>query len=584
METTARSSSTNLNNMLRSVRVALLATATLALALQAAATTSLGHSLSTDEHATLMAISMGAAVIAALLSAARAPQHRPALLTIAAGLSLYALGDAYFFMVQKTPTFPTISDFLWLSFYPLLVTGLVLIIRSETPGQRLEVWLEGAIVALTATAASYALLEPILSTAINTPAVVAGQLAYPLLDLGTLTLLVISGLGTRGGLRPGYLLIGLGMVVLLVTDLASLHQAAAETYVPGTLLDCGWSAAVLLIALALQLQGPILRPRVLEGRSFYLLVLFAVSASVALSVIVGVANRDPVVLTLTALVPVLVVARLLFSIGANQRLADDNAAIIATAGAGILSVDRDGHIVSVNPAAAKMLGWGQAELMGRDSHSTIHHKRVNGTPYPRSKCPALQVIESGEIQRVTGEVFWRKDGTSFPVDYTCSPIRDEGVIVGAVIVFDDVSRQRRLQATLRYQADHDHLTGLHNRRYLVDQASEQLRRARRERRPGALAIIDLDAIKFVNDSFGHSAGDELLRKVASILTLGVRGTDVVARLGGDEFAVLLCEVEAPAATGVIEGLLEQDQAGELADDHRQRRHLPLRRREGADRR
>jgi diguanylate cyclase (GGDEF)-like protein/PAS domain S-box-containing protein len=557
MEMTTRGRPSDVG-MPMNVRAALLATAAFALALQAvAATTSLGSALSPNEHATLMAISMGAAVIAALLAAARAPQHRPALLIVAAAISLYALGDAYFFLVQKTlTTFPTVSDFLWLSLYPLLAAGLVLIIRSETPGQRLEVWLEGGIVALTATAAGYALLEPILSSAAGTPTA-AGQLAYPLLDLGTLTVLAISGLGTRGGLRPGYLLIGLGMVVLLVTDLVSLHQSAATTYVPGTLLDCGWSAAVLLIALALQLQGPILKPRVLEGRAFYLVVLLAVSTSVALSVIVGVTDRDAVVLALTALVPVLVVSRLLLSIDANQRLSDDNAAIIATAGAGILSVDRDGQIVSVNPAAAKMLGWGQAELMGRDSHATFHHKRINGASYPRSKCPVTRAIESGRIQRVTGEVFWRKDHTSFPVDYTCSPTRNEGVIVGAVVVFDDVSRQHRLRASLRYQAEHDPLTGLHNRRYLADHANEQIRRAKRERRPGALAIIDLDATKFVNDSFGHSAGDELLRKVASVLTRGVRETDVVARLGGDEFAVLVCEAEAPAATAVIEGLLEQ---------------------------
>jgi diguanylate cyclase (GGDEF)-like protein/PAS domain S-box-containing protein len=372
-----------------------------------------------------------------------------------------------------------------------------------------------------------------------------------------LTLLATFGLGARSGLRPDAVLLGLGLSILLATDLVSLQQSAADTYVPGTLLDCGWSAAILLIAGALQVQGPILKPRALAGRSFYLLLGVAAVLSVALSGIELFTDRNAAVFAFTAVITLMVVARLMLSIEANMRLARDNAAIIATAGAGILIVGRNDRIVAVNPAAARMLGWGQAELIGRDGHATMHHKLASGAPYPRSQCPMTRAIEGGDVQKVTGEVFWRRDGTSFPVDYTCSPTRDGSAIVGAVMVFDDASSQRKLQATLRYQAEHDHLTGLHNRPYLMEEASEQLHRAARDRRPGALAIIGLDATKFVNDSFGHQAGDSLLRRVAAILVAGVRDTDAVARLGGDEFGVLLRDVEPAPAMTVVTELLEK---------------------------
>lgn len=461
---------------LGNARGALLGVATVALALQVAhATLGGGETFPAGANAALIAISLGASVLAALLAAAGAERNRVARLSITLGLGLYALGDAYFFFFQKTLTsFPTASDLFWLSLYPLMVIGLVLIVRSEAPGRQSKVWLEGGIVALTAAAVGFVLLEPTLSAAVNTPTVVGGHAAYPLLDLAMLTLLVTFGLGTRGGLRPDILLIGLGLSILLATDLVSLRQSAGDTYVPGTLLDCGWSAAILLIALSLQVQGPMLRPRVLAGRSFYLLLGLAVVVSVALSEIELHTGRNAVVFSFTALITLLVVARLLLSIEANQRLADDNAAIVATAGAGILSVDRAGRVVAVNPAGARMLGWGQEDLLGRDRHATIHHKLASGAPYPGSQCAMARTIASGEIQRVTGEVFWRRDGTSLPVDYTCSPTRDGGAIVGAVMVFDDVSSQRKLQATLRYQAEHDRLTGLHNRPYIVEEAGDDL--------------------------------------------------------------------------------------------------------------
>ncbi len=342
----------------------------------------------------------------------------------------------------------------------------------------------------------------------------------------------------------------LGVTVLLISDAVHLDRLAAGAHVPGTLMESGSAAATLLVALSLQMQSPIIRPRELTGGSYFAVMSIALLASMALFGIELAGDQNGIVIALSALVPVLVLARLLLSIADNKRLTEDNAKIIATAGAGILKLDAEARIVSVNPTAADLLGWGQEELIGRDCHSTTHHRRINGTLYPPRDCPVLHAIRSGEIQRVSGEVFWRKDGTSFPVDYTSSPLREAGEIIGAVLVFGDVTRQRGLEADLRHQADHDALTGLLNRRSFSREAGRQIREAIRHQRPGALAIIDLDSFAFVNDSLGHTAGDQLLLRLASILSAGVRKTDFVARLGGDEFGVLFRETEADNAVAL----------------------------------
>ena len=543
------------------LRWALLGIASVALTAQAAsAAFDIGGQTLADANGLLISISMCAAALAALLAAAGAPVHRLARLVISVGVALYALGEVYFFSVQKTLTyFPTTSDLLWLSLYPLIAIGVILAIRSEGLSKLLSTLLDGAIVALAIVALGYdLLLENIVSAATASATVVAGQLTYPLLDLVVLTVLLIVGLGNRG-LRVSYLLMTIGVALLMVTDTVNLNQVATATYVPGSALDLGWPAAALLVALSLQFPTPILRPRTMEGWVPSATIGLALLTSMVLFGIELASAKNGIVIALTALVPVLVLVRLLSTIADNKRLTSDNARIIATAGAGILTLDTDDRIVSANPAAARMLGWGQQELIGRGGHATMHHKRVNGTPYPQSDCPVSQAIRAGEIKRMNGEVFWRKDGSSFPVDYTSSPLREAGQIIGAVLVFDDVTRQRRLESDLRHQADHDALTGLFNRGSFSQEADRQIREATRHRRHGALAIIDLDSFKFVNDSLGHAAGDEVLRRVASTLSAGVRQADAaggsVARLGGDEFGVLFRETEPDTAVALARRLI-----------------------------
>lgn len=121
----------------------------------------------------------------------------------------------------------------------------------------------------------------------------------------------------------------------------------------------------------------------------------------------------------------------------------ENRLILRAAGEGIYGVNAEGKTTFVNPVAERLLGWTAEELTGRDIHTIIHHTRPDGSHYAHDECPIYAAFSDGEVHRVDNEIFWRKDGTPVWVEYTSTPIRDRNVVVGAVVVFRDVSERRR---------------------------------------------------------------------------------------------------------------------------------------------
>jgi PAS domain S-box-containing protein len=130
---------------------------------------------------------------------------------------------------------------------------------------------------------------------------------------------------------------------------------------------------------------------------------------------------------------------------ALQALSRHNELILRAAGEGIYGLDRNGTATFVNPAAARMLGWQAGELVGRPLHQILHHSRPDGTPYPIDACPIYAAFKDGTAHQVANEVFWRKDGTSFPVEYVSTPIWEDGRLAGAVVVFKDVTERRQAE-------------------------------------------------------------------------------------------------------------------------------------------
>jgi PAS domain S-box-containing protein len=141
------------------------------------------------------------------------------------------------------------------------------------------------------------------------------------------------------------------------------------------------------------------------------------------------------------------------------RLLRQNELILNSAAEGILGLDLQGNHLFVNPAAARMLGYEPEALIGRHSHSLWHHSGADGSPYPEEECKIYASFAAGTAHRESAEVFWRKDGTSFPVEYASTPMYEKGRLLGAVVTFEDITERKRADAELlRQRAELAHLS------------------------------------------------------------------------------------------------------------------------------
>ena len=122
--------------------------------------------------------------------------------------------------------------------------------------------------------------------------------------------------------------------------------------------------------------------------------------------------------------------------------------ILGSAGEGIYGISHEGLATFVNPAAIEMTGWVDADLLGKPMHDILHHTKTDGSPYPREECPIYAAFKDGRVHHVDDEVFWRKDGTSFPVEYTSTPILHDNKLAGAVVVFKDITKRKRAEREL----------------------------------------------------------------------------------------------------------------------------------------
>lgn len=219
---------------------------------------------------------------------------------------------------------------------------------------------------------------------------------------------------------------------------------------------------------------------------------------------------------------------------ARLRLARD---VVQYASEGITVTDPDGTIVDVNEAFTDITGYSRDEAVGANPR-ILKSGRHDEAFYEQLW---TELLQKGEW---TGEI-WnrRKSGEVYPERLTISAVRDEGgELQNYVALFADITRQKRFEAALRHTAQHDALTGLPNRLLLQDRLEQALRRADRTERRVAVAYLDLDGFKNVNDTHGHAVGDQLLVALAQALRGSVRKHDTIARIGGDEFVAVLTDL------------------------------------------
>jgi diguanylate cyclase (GGDEF)-like protein/PAS domain S-box-containing protein len=226
-------------------------------------------------------------------------------------------------------------------------------------------------------------------------------------------------------------------------------------------------------------------------------------------------------------------------------------------GDAVITTDADGQIDYLNPVAESLVGWDNHEALGRPIGAVLTLvEETSGTP---AECPAMRCLREDRPLGLSQQiVLVTRQGQRVDIQHSAAPIHDrEGNLTGTVIVFHDVSRERRLHRALHYQACHDALTGLINRREFENRLAMAVEGVRHdERARHALLYLDLDQFKLVNDTCGHAAGDQLLKQLTGVLQSQIRGADTLARLGGDEFGILLHDVSLVQAQRIAETLRE----------------------------
>lgn len=210
-----------------------------------------------------------------------------------------------------------------------------------------------------------------------------------------------------------------------------------------------------------------------------------------------------------------------------ENLSREKELILNSAGEGIFGLDLDGKITFCNPASESMLGYETGELIGKSYRIIFERNKIQS--HISAYCEGNQK-------------FFKKDNSSFSVEYVISLIKEEDSILGEVVTFKDITERKQLEEEIKYLAYFDSLTDLPNRVLLNDRLKQGLSDAKINGQKIAVLYLDLDRFKLINDSLGHSYGDLLLRDVAKRLRVSIPKDAIVSRQGGDEFTIILSNI------------------------------------------
>lgn len=203
---------------------------------------------------------------------------------------------------------------------------------------------------------------------------------------------------------------------------------------------------------------------------------------------------------------------------------------------GILVIDTQERLTFCNPKAEQLLQWSANELIGREFGQLVRHYTHNCDSC-QYECTTLPMSCYQQMNVLKEEYFVRKDGTIFPVSYTRTPMLDDGQRVGSIIVFGDITQQKKDQEYIAYMAYHDELTKLPNSRYFAERLEELL--ALNPDKNRAVILLDIDRFKTMNDTLGHAHGDLILESVALRLREALPPKLFLGRMRGNQFALLL---------------------------------------------
>ncbi len=241
-----------------------------------------------------------------------------------------------------------------------------------------------------------------------------------------------------------------------------------------------------------------------------------------------------------------------------RQMAEFTNSIFESAPFSMIATNRDGLITAMNEAAEKLSGYRREELVGVASLTILHDEkelearagdRQPGTT-DLAASDGFDVLTAGPAKGETEETEWtyiRKDGSRIPINLAMRAVMSEaGAVSGFVGIAFDITERKQMLDHMTYMATHDHLTGLMGRKLLQEKTAHAVERARRYGTKVAVFLMDLDQLKRVNDSLGHTKGDQVLVEIAGRLQRAVRSSDLVARVGGDTFAVVMTDITSVA--------------------------------------
>ena len=526
-------------------------------------------------NAGLIAIAFAAGLAALMRARGGAPQQRFWLLLGLASLS-WSVGQVvwsvYESLLGREVPFPSLADIGYLGFPPLAAGALLCLpFAASTLAGRLRTLLDGLMIAASLLLVSWVLvLAPVVEAGADSLFTQAISLAYPVGDTVVITIVIYTWLRARqsGNSLPVSLpLVGSGLVAFAVADSGFVYLTTSGAYSSGSLIDIGWFVGFAVLLLAAVAQAPSDVDEVVEvgpARQFGAFLPYtAVTLALVTWAVVFVRDgtTDAFVSWDRSALMAFLVARQVLTLRENWALTrhleqrvdartaelessrERFAALVQHSSDVVTVIDADGLILYQSQSCARVLhrtaesmsGRPVWEFMAGDQAVTLHE--------------AIAYASEESLRMHTLHTVWRReDGSPCHLEVTITNLLDNDDVAGLVLNSRDVTDRTVLQEQLLHQAFHDSLTTLSNRAMFKDRLGHAL--TRRDLQPGSLAVLflDLDGFKQVNDTLGHSIGDELLVQVAQRLHTQVRPNDTVARFGGDEFAILVEDLTDPGFT------------------------------------
>jgi diguanylate cyclase (GGDEF)-like protein/PAS domain S-box-containing protein len=468
---------------------------------------------------------------------------------------------------KEAAPFPGLADVAYLGAYPILITGVLVLVRSRDRSRDRANLVDALIIATSAGLLGWVyLIRPYIMTPDLGWLEIAISIAYPLLDMMLLS--VAARLWFSPGARTrSYQLLAGSLAALLTSDIVYTVTLLNETYATGSLVDLGWLVSYLLWGAA-AMHPSMQSSKTVEtvGSTAItpqrLLVLAAVSLLAPVVRVVEIMRGDelPPLTTVTPTVILFVLVmfrmsglvRLLSSAlerheAAERRRRQSEArfgSLVQHASDVVLVVNGPAEVGGMangadinfqSPSVQRVLGFDRDELQGTPLVDLIHENDRTAT---------LAVLEEVMVHPADRPAMVQfrcrhKDGGWRDLETTLTNLLDDHTVGGVVLNARDVTDKVALQRRLSHQAFHDPLTDLANRTLFRDRVEHTLQRRARPDELVAVLFLDIDDFKTINDSLGHSVGDQLLIQVADRLRQCLRSGDTAARFGGDEFAILL---------------------------------------------